>query len=114
MQAYDYVLDLLGQDSAAAGLWIEFIDFLSAFPPNSGAFRLLFAPEPGKEASKRALRLRDLYQRALQVAPFSAAPSFGCAEPPRGVSSVDARATAVSQWTTAEQAALSQPCNRQH
>ena len=67
MQAYDYVLGRLGQDSDAAPLWLEFIDFMSGFPPSSSAFRLLFAPEPGKEASKRALRLRDLYQRALQV-----------------------------------------------
>jgi hypothetical protein len=67
MQAYDFVLGRLGQDSAAGSLWLEFIDFISGFPPSSSAFRLLFQPEPGKEASKRALRLRDLYQRALQV-----------------------------------------------
>ena len=57
----------LGSDSEAAPLWLAFIDFLAAFPPSSSAFRLLFAPEPGKEASKRALRLRDLYHRALVV-----------------------------------------------
>jgi hypothetical protein len=67
MQAFDYVLGRLGSDSAAAPLWLEFIDFMAGFPPGSSAFRLLFEPEPGKEASKRALRLRDLYLRALQA-----------------------------------------------
>jgi hypothetical protein len=70
MQAFDYVLGRLGSDSAAATLWMEFVDFLASFPPSSSAFRLLFEPEPGKEASKRALRLRDLYHRALQVWPL--------------------------------------------
>lgn len=67
MQAYEYVLGRLGHDSDAAPIWKEFIDFLAGFPPTSSAFRLLFSPEPGKEASKRALRLRDVYQKALQV-----------------------------------------------
>lgn len=69
MKAYDYVLDRLGQDSAAGGLWQEYINFLAAVPPSSSTFRMLFEPEVGKEASKRALRLRDLYQKALQVIP---------------------------------------------
>eukprot|EP00892_Ulva_mutabilis_P003821 jgi/Ulvmu1/1810/UM119_0028.1 len=67
MKAYDYVLDRLGQDSAAGGLWQEYINFLAVVPPSSSTFRMLFEPEVGKEASKRALRLRDLYQKALQV-----------------------------------------------
>jgi hypothetical protein len=67
MKAYDYVLDRLGQDSAAGMLWLEYIKFMSDFAPGSSAFRRLFEPEPGKEASKRALRLRDLYQRAMVV-----------------------------------------------
>jgi hypothetical protein len=67
MQAYEYVLGRLGSDSEASTIWIDFIEFLSGFPPNSNAFRLLFNPEPGKVASKRALRLRDLYLKALQV-----------------------------------------------
>ena len=67
MQAYEYVLGRLGHDSDAAPIWKEFLDFLAGFPPTSSAFRLLFSPEPGKEASKRALRLRDVYQKALLV-----------------------------------------------
>jgi hypothetical protein len=67
MQAYEYVLGRLGSDSEASTIWIDFIDFLTGFPPSSNAFRLLFNPEPGKAASKRALRLRELYQKALQV-----------------------------------------------
>lgn len=70
MKAYDYVLDRLGQDSAAGLLWLEYIKFMSSFSPSSSAFRCLFEPEPGKEASKRALRLRDLYQKAMLVCPF--------------------------------------------
>lgn len=67
MKAYDYVLDRLGQDSAAGLLWLEYIKFMSDFSPSSSAFRRLFEPEPGKEASKRALKLRDLYQKAMLV-----------------------------------------------
>ena len=67
MKAYDYVLERLGQDSAAGPLWLEYIKFMADFSPSSSAFRRLFEPEPGKEASKRALRLRDLYQKAMLV-----------------------------------------------
>lgn len=69
MKAYDYVLERLGQDSAAGPLWLEYIKFMADFSPSSSAFRRLFEPEPGKEASKRALRLRDLYQKAMLVCP---------------------------------------------
>ena len=67
MIAYEYVLKRLGQDSAAGPLWLEYIKFMADFSPNSNAFRRLFEPEPGKESSKRALRLRDLYQKAMLV-----------------------------------------------
>lgn len=67
MKAYDYVLDRLGHDSAAGVLWQEYITFMSDFAPSSSAFRRLFEPEIGKEASKRALRLRELYQKAMLV-----------------------------------------------
>lgn len=67
MRAFEFVLERLGHDAAAAELWADFIAFMSAAKPGSEAFRKLFEPEPGKEASKRALRLRELYLRALQV-----------------------------------------------
>jgi hypothetical protein len=76
MRAYEYVLDRLGQDSSAGAIWLEFINFLANFAPSSSSFRLLFQPEPGKEASKRALRLRDLYQRAIQVRVLSTVTNY--------------------------------------
>ncbi len=53
-QAYEFSLELVGQDIAAGPLWTEYLDFLQAPKPGSEAFAALF-PEAlqGQEEAAR-------------------------------------------------------------